>query len=446
MKVEDLKYIKLNSVVKKILNIDKIVKKSIDEKFNLILNNASKKGYQTKGLSEFGTKTLVEKKQLIVSIAIIKNKPHNIDKFWKQFYSDVQEILLKVFGKKEEVKLTKFGCFHINTIIESLNVRFQVIPFIYKTDHDNIDRYYIWVNEANKHDNAIVVVDAFNKMNKLSNGLLRTLVKIIKSSTDGTFEYSYVIYTTISRWFYEFFLMKYKKFLINFEKKNPKLKLDDFKQTKFIRSWIGKHINPDDLFYFILKKVWNKNSHFFREFEFIEEEIFNSISRYSWFENNCFLTPYDYYVDFEIFDLKKYDDLTYVQNKLTSDQISRTEFDRVRSHDGRIYVTPIKDKGVAGYSDYAINFNTKNDELYAQLDPIKQKQAMNLNQREIMDDLNLIAHNWLSIYKERFIYSKIFFDRKYPMIKTNNYFMRIQSMLQSLKKIEDKDFLIGYEF
>lgn len=86
-----------------------------------------------------------------------------------------------------------------------------------------------------------------------------------------------------------------------------------------------------------------------------------------------FLTPYDYYVDFKIYNIKEFNDLNYVQAELKHADFSRIQYDYCRNHDLGIYVTPVKISGVVGFVAYAINFKKKATTLFKKLDPTKRK-------------------------------------------------------------------------
>ncbi|WP_338955086.1 hypothetical protein [Spiroplasma endosymbiont of Polydrusus cervinus] len=156
-----------------------------------------------------------------------------------------------------------------------------------------------------------------------------------------------------------------------------------------------------------------------------------------------FLTPYDYYIDFKIYNIKEFNDLNYVQSEFKNANFSWIQYDYCRNHDLGIYVTPFKISGVVSFIDYAINFKQKATNLFKKLDPEKQKDAISVNQREIIEELNLIAHKWLTTYREKLTYIKVYFDKKYPIISSSNYYMRLQAIMTSVDNLKNDDYIIG---
>lgn len=97
-------------------------------------------------------------------------------------------------------------------------------------------------------------------------------------------------------------------------------------------------------------------------------------------------------MDFKIYNIKEFNDLNYVQSEFKNTNFSRIQYDYCRNYDLGIYVTLVKISGVVGFIDYAINFKQKATGLFKKLDPAKRKDAISVNQREIMEELNLIEH------------------------------------------------------
>ncbi len=57
------------------------------------------------------------------------------------------------------------------------------------------------------------IMQAFNKANKISNNLLRSLIKVIKYILKVDFTYYYILYNLNLRWFYKYFTKKYDNYL-----------------------------------------------------------------------------------------------------------------------------------------------------------------------------------------------------------------------------------------
>lgn len=91
-------------------------------------------------------------------------------------------------------------------INDEINLIVRIIPFCYKKNAEGKLTYIFWRNGIEKNDNVIQVVQGFNKANKISNNLLRTLMKMVKYALKTDFTYYYILYTLTLRWFYEYFV------------------------------------------------------------------------------------------------------------------------------------------------------------------------------------------------------------------------------------------------
>ncbi|AHF61157.1 hypothetical protein P344_04515 [Spiroplasma mirum ATCC 29335] len=439
------KFLELNSIVSKHFNLQTNIKRKLKTIFDNYRRVFKKYGYQTIALGEFGCKTLTKYEKIELEIAVVKYLPKIITGLREKMFQNIASEICKNSNYTDSKNTQNDGYLEY-LVEEEVTIKVRIIPFCYKNNNGKLD-YFFWRNGVEKTDNMIQVVQHFNKANKISNNLLRCLVKLIKYVLKEDFAYYYILYTLVLRWFYEYFIKCYDAFLQKIDTINrlEKKDLEKYNDINYQKNWFSKNIDGEELIFYILERFWRSETYYFREFEFIEEEIFESISRYSWYTNSVFLTPYDYYVDFKIYNIKEFNDLNIVQNELKNSQISRIQYDYCRSHDLGIYVTPIKIEGVVGFIDYAINFKKKATELFKKLDPEKRKDAISVNQREIMEELNLIAHKWLTTYRQKLTYIKTYFDRKYPILSGTNYYMKIQAIISSVDNLKNDDYIIGYD-
>ncbi|UZQ31041.1 MAG: hypothetical protein OHM56_06005 [Spiroplasma phoeniceum] len=438
-------FLELNSIVSKQLNLATNIRKKMQEIFRIYKNSFQKLGYQTIALGEYGFKTLTKYDKLELELAIIKYHPKNKTGLREQIFQVVLNEMHKNISKGTVIKDSQNDGYLEYQVNDEINFIVRIIPFCYKKNSEGGLTYIFWRNGIEKNDNVIQVVRGFNKANKISNNLLRTLIKLIKYVLKDDFPYYYILYTLTLRWFYEYFTKRYDNYLqkIDMSKRIEKQDLMKYRNINFQKNWFLNNIDGEELIFYILERFLKTETYYFREFEFIEEEIFESISRYSWYTNNCFLTPYDYYVDFKIYNIKEFNDLNYVQSEFKNTNFSRIQYDYCRNHDLVIYVTPVKISGAVGFIDYAINFKQKATGLFKKLDPAKRKDAISVNQREIMEELNLIAHKWLTTYRKKLTYIKVYFDKKYPIISSSNYYMRLQAIMTSVDKLKNDDYVIG---
>ncbi|AGM26211.1 hypothetical protein SSYRP_v1c06210 [Spiroplasma syrphidicola EA-1] len=447
MKAKKAKFLELNSIIKKHFDLQINFRQKIKAIFAHYRQVFNALGYETVALGEYGCKTMTKYDKLELEIAVIKHFPQEKSGLRDKMFQDIGKEIKRFSGVDPFQKNTQNEGYLEYKIDDEIILTVRIIPFVYKKNSNDELGYVFWRNGIEKKDNVISVVKAFNKANKISNNLLRSLVKMIKYVVGSEFGYYYIIYILVLRWFYEYFVKQYDKYL---QKVTADVELDEetlakYRSTAFQKNWFINNIDGEELIFYILERYWMSETYYFRELEFIEEEIFESISRYSWYTNSCFLTPYDYFIDFKIFNLKNYDDLNYIQNELKKSELSRIHYDFCRNHDLSLYVTPIKVAGPVGFINYAINFKKKATELFKKLPAEKRRDAISVNQREIMEELNLIAHKWLATYRNKSTYIKTYFDYKYPIISASNYYMRLQAMLSAVENLKNDDYIIGYD-
>lgn len=442
------KFIELNSVVNKTFALEDLFKKHINEQVEQFKLDFKEMGYSVVKIGEYGMKTLTcYDKSIEVDLALVKYGKRKID--LEQMFQKIILYLQKKYSHDEIRIFKNEGVIRIKRQGER-KIYFKLSPFYCQEKPNGLKpgKYVFLRNDDLRHDNLIPFVQAFNKANSISNNLLRSLVKLIKYVIKSDFKYFYIIEIIILRWFYEYFSKKYNSFIQTKAKNNIEQVAKNIKiynSKAYMKKWFVNNINGEDLIYYILERFWKKETYYFREFEFIEEEIFDSISRYSWYTNNSFLTPYDYFLQVKIFDLTNMNDLTMVQQLIKNNVVSRIAFDDIRNNEMRFLVSPIRSEGVVGFNEYASCFNRKSQELFKKLDPEKRKNVFSINQREIMEELNLIAHRWLSTYRNKLTYIKIYFDKKYPIVSNLNYYLRIQTILETVDKLHNEDYFLGYD-
>ncbi len=60
-----------------------------------------------------------------------------------------------------------------------------------------------------------------------------------------------------------------------------------------------------------------------------------------------------------------------------------------------------------------------------------------------MEELNLIAHKWLKTYRKKLTYIKVYFEKKYPIISSSNYYMQLQTIMTYVDNSKNDDYVIG---
>ncbi|WP_381415009.1 hypothetical protein NPX79_03245 [Spiroplasma endosymbiont of Anurida maritima] len=437
----------LNSIVAKKLDTSKIVTKKMRDLTNEFVASFNKHNLAVKVLGSMGTKTLISAEEQILEIAIIKFRPKNADNVRKYIIEKVYEVLGERYNNTVNIDHNIDGGYLEYLHKDTVNFKVRIIPFCYKKNAKGLYSYNYYRKNKERIDNAIVVVDSFNKANKISNNLLRTIMKLLKFMVHNDFTYYYSIYSLVLRWFYEYFVKKYNEYIYNLITKNDfnKYDLEKIKSINFQKLWFFHNIDSNEIITYIMERLWKEETYFFRQFSFAEEDIFDSISRYSWYTNKSFLIPYDYYTDLKIYNLEVFTDLEYVQNTLNSDTISRIHYHACRNFDNKIYITPIKTFGSIGFWDYANKFPKKAESLFKKLPPDKRVTASEIYARENMDQLNLIAHKWLTSYQNKLSYLKVYFDRKYPIISNVDPKIKLNNLIKTVEKLKNNDYIIGFD-
>ncbi|WP_338955085.1 hypothetical protein [Spiroplasma endosymbiont of Polydrusus cervinus] len=264
----------------------------MQEVFNIYQKSFQKLGYQTVSLGEYGFKTLTKYDKLELEIAVIKYHPKNKTGLREWMFQTILNEIQKNIKKGTAIKDSQNEGYLEYQVNDEINFIVRIIPFYYNKNSEGEVACIFWRNGIEKNDNVIQVMQAFNKANKISNNLLRTLIKMIKYVLKVYFTYYYILYTLTLRWFYEYFTKKYDNYLqkIYASKRIEKQDLIKYRDINFQKNWFLNNIVGEELIFYILEWFWKTETYYFREFEFIEEEIFESISRYSWYTNNFFNT------------------------------------------------------------------------------------------------------------------------------------------------------------
>ncbi|AXK51259.1 hypothetical protein [Spiroplasma alleghenense] len=442
-----------NQAVKKHINILKQVRKSISDSCQVMKKTFADFGIHFKKLGDFEYNALTDFSQEInLDVALIiysKLKPTKpsfsklqlkIDKAIDQISNQFSITKIK---NNEYIKITK--------VINDTKINFYLQPVVKTVLTNKKSAYFVLRNQFVQEDLMVKVTDSFKKANKIANNNLVSLKLIIKYTLKNDFDYNYNIDMLILRWFYEYFCKKIDNYIFKktFQKKSEDFKdfnIKNFTKLNNLQHWFNRNVNFKEMMTYILERFFKTNTYYFNNFNFIEEELFESISRYSVFTNSNFQLPVDYFEDFKIFDLRNYESQYELQSGLSeSEGYSKVAFDFARAHDRRYVVSPVLKTGSANLVIYQKALIKKSKELYDKLPNEIIAEIKSLKQREAMEALNQLAHNWLSIYQAKLIYSKPYFDTKYPIHLIKNFDDLMETMVQTIDGISEKQFLVGFD-
>gem|GEM_PF-5968749 len=109
-----------------------------------------------------------------------------------------------------------------------------------------------------------------------------------------------------------------------------------------------------DLYYFVFTKLGQTNTYFFSKLAFDEYELFADISRYSLNTNSTFKISSSFFSQIKIFDLKNYENLTFLQTNLSNDNgYSKIIYDKARNEEKRYFTSPLIISGISNYPSLA---------------------------------------------------------------------------------------------
>lgn len=331
----------------------------------------------------------------------------------------------------------------ISTQFKNIKIYFRIILMIRNHDSKN------YIDYANRNGNiekdyCSKLTNDFIKANNISNGVLFKFKKLLNFILGGQFKYTYNIDYAIITWFYEYLCRTINTYLESkTAREGSSFNIDQFMNRKNLKKWFAKEIKINNLFYFILIKFQDTNTYYFNSLEFEDYEIFQGVSRYSLNTKTSFRQPITYFDGFRIFDLENYDDLNDISSKYSnSDGYSKVSWDKAKSDGKRYFVSP---KIISGFSNYAMFkkwFTKLGASLYTKLSDDLKKDIRTKYQREAMEDLNIIAHNWLTSYQNKISYLIPYFDKKYPFNSQANFDITIKAILTILEKINPEDWII----
>ncbi|QGS51835.1 hypothetical protein [Spiroplasma tabanidicola] len=424
-----------NIILDKDLNA--VIKVSFFE-FKKIFNNIF---LDIKKLGDFKYKSFFSNSRSInLDLAIIKYFPKNDLKF-----TQLNETILKTLEKlpiKYVIKKNQ-NYIAIEEKFKGYNITYRLITLIRKKREDKkID--YVNRNGLVQEDLAIKVTNAFCIANKISNGTLFNIKKLVNYILKNQFEYTYNLDYLLLTWFNEYIARSLNSFINKkFNKRNKEMDIENFKKIKSLKIWFKEHIDVNNLYYYIFTKIENINSYFYNELEFENIEIFTDISRYSLNTNSTFNNPMSFFSEIKIFDLKNHKDLVFIQNNLGLDYgISKIAYDKARNEEKRYFVSPFIVSGLSNFAMFQKWFTLLSSKLYAKLSQELKEEIKSMKQREAMEELNIIAHNWLSSYYKKLKYLVPYFDKKYPLAYESDIKTLMRLIVTMVDKTKEKDWIM----
>ncbi|AHI53971.1 hypothetical protein SSABA_v1c05670 [Spiroplasma sabaudiense Ar-1343] len=442
-----------NLAVQKHITIESGVKKQIKLSTEKLKATFSKHGIHFKKLGEFNFGSVTDYDQEInLDVALIRYCNKNLKKeTFLDFYKEIDRAFSDLQTNFKITKVTSNEYIKISISVDKTNINYYLQPIIKNENKDKNDKYFIFRNNQIQADLVVEVSEAFKFANRIANDNLKSLKKIIKFVLKDDFEFYYHLDMLFLRWFYEFMAKKIKKYLdqTTWNKKTQEFRNIDLKKimsSTYLKKWYRKNVNFKELFTYILERLFQVNTYYFNNFNFKEDELFDSISRYSVFTNSFFSMPVDFFSAIKIFDLNNYDSQYELQSGLSEENgYSKVAFDASRNLEKRYVVTPIIRTGVTNIVGYQKALTKKSRELYEKLPNDLLKEIRSLKQREAMEALNQIAHDWLSVYKAKIVYVKPYFDAKYPLHKIENFEDLLITLMQTVDEISEEQFLVGFD-
>ncbi|ARU91928.1 hypothetical protein SCLARK_001403 [Spiroplasma clarkii] len=315
---------------------------------------------------------------------------------------------------------------------------------------NNYDKQYQVINDTiNRNgivqpDLALQVSEAFVRADKIANGTLIAIKKILNYIFKNQFKYTYNIDMLLLTWFYEYFTKSINGFLDKkFNKSAKELDINNFMKEKNLSKWFRDNINIYDLYYFIFTKIGQVNTFFFAEVGFDEFELFRDISRYSLNTNSTFNLPSSTFLDFQIFDLKNYDHLSIVQEKMGNEYgYSKFIYDQTRNAEYRYFASPFIATGISNYPMFSKWLEQIGSNLKMTLSAGVKEQLESFRTREAMTEINAIGHNWLASYWTKLKYLAPYFDRKYPLATQFDFKTMLLMMTTMVDKTNEKNWML----
>ncbi|QEH61732.1 hypothetical protein SCHIN_v1c05350 [Spiroplasma chinense] len=427
--------------VNKNIPLDSKINESIKEtyeKFKQILKDSE---YSIKKLGDFKYKSFYSKSKVInLDLAIVKYFPIAGFKHQK-FSEDILELFKQMPIKYKIKKYPNYISVYWSE--KGIEYNFRFILMVRKLEQGfEID--YVNRNGIVQDDWALQVTEAFCTANKISGGTLFKVKRVLNYILKDEFSYTYNLDYSLLSWFYEYFSRSLNSFIdqkYNIEKKE--LQVENFSKIKNLKLWFSKHVNINNLYFFIFSKLQSINTYYYSEISFENYEIFADISRYSLNTNSNFALPSSFFKDIRIFDLQNFDDLTFIQTNCGNEfGYSKIAWDKARNEDKRYFVSPCIVTGISNFAMFRKWFTKLSEELYSKLSTGLKEEIKSTKQREAMEELNMLAHNWLSSYISKTRYLKPYFDAKYPFAGNSDFETILKMITTTLDKIDEQSWIM----
>ncbi|AUB31457.1 hypothetical protein [Spiroplasma floricola] len=432
---------KFNITVKKLTSENKEIFKKINFYFNELKTLFSENRIYLKKVGDFSYNSYKETHNNfnleICAIKFITKSTFDFNKF--------NNLILEISKKYKEIPEIHINKNYLNLIFNFRNktINFRIIPISAKKTKEKL---ICKVNRNGRiqEDLILNLTSDFKNANKLSSGLLISLKRIINYIMNGEFNYSYDIDYLLLRWFYEYISKTLEKFILKkYNEKEIDLNIEQFMKTENFRKWIKKNVSFLDLTNFIFLKLESKNTYYFSEFDFKYEEIFEGISRYSINTNSNFKLPVNYLSEIKLFDTNLLDHKTYIQNNLSNENgLSLVSWEKFKNERQRYIISPVIKTGISNWPMFQKWLTVKSNELYVKLNSDLKSEIKTTKQREAMSELNQIANEWLTKYSLKLKYLQPYFDKKYPFVSNYKIEELVLLIIQTIDKIDSKQWII----
>ncbi|WP_342268515.1 hypothetical protein [Spiroplasma endosymbiont of Aspidapion aeneum] len=428
--------IDFNNSVKKSL-IDTTIDKKVLYFFNLIKETFEK--IDIKKIGDFRYKTYERSLEIInLDIAFVFYKTQIPEP--KKIFTIVSELASRV-NKTHSVNISQNI---IQIIFKSDKVKYifnAIIMYVNSKD----DKHYAIINNKWNEENVLKVCDDFLKANKISSGFLVNIKHLINFVLKDDFAYTYNIDYMILRGFYEYIAKTIKDSIAN--EWNSSFDIKNFLKTENLSFWLKHHINFQSLGFYILNNMYKKTTYFFSEFDDMIIELFESVSRYSLNSITGFVVPANYFSFIDIFNIKNNDELRKYQNNMKVESgYSISAFDYARQHDLSFVCTPYLKSGQANINLLRYEINRKSKVIFNSIPSNLRDDIITSRSRENLEYLNQLAYNFLSAYKSKIEYLKIYFDKKYPLIRNQGYSSIIDMIKKIVNSLKNTDWILENDF
>ncbi|AKX33998.1 hypothetical protein SLITO_v1c03440 [Spiroplasma litorale] len=438
---------KFNDSIKKLTFKRKDLKTFINENFKMLKSEVNKFNIDIKKMGDFAYETYTSNNKILnfdLSIISYNSKKNNSHDLLKDQFIEI----LKNINSISEIHTHKKNSY-INIIYKYKNVtiNFRVISILYKK-YKTGSFYVIDKNGENFEEMAIQLQKDFIYANKISSGLLFSLKRLINYIIKKEFEYTYNIDMIILRWFYEYICRSIDDFVNkNYNSDNSQLNVTKFLSPSRLRKWIKLNISFQDLIYFIFAKWNSTNTYYFKSNGFIDEEMFEDISRWSQNTYSTFSLPKNYISRIKIFDANNYNEKTFMRDNLSeTDGFSEVIWTKYKDEGMDYIVTPVIKTGIPNFILFKKWLVAKSNNLYLKLSDNLQLEIKTTKTREAINELNHIANIWLTKYNLMLKYLQPFFDKKYSFFNSFKIEELIAYILSSIDKIKGNDWLIKNYF